>query len=214
MKNIIIISFSFLAIMVFNPTNSYGQDKTMDKFEIQVDGLGCPFCAYGLEKKFKKFKGIKKFRIDMETAVVTFDYPSEEPLSLENVEAQVEIAGYTAVSSKINRADGTEEISDNSKVEKDISESELISEEIYVYGRCDMCRARIEKVTNRMSAVAEAKWDEDTQMLSIKFDKSKLSRQDIELRLSQAGHDTKDVKSSEAIYKSLPKCCQYKRETN
>ena len=33
--------------------------KQMDQFQVQVDGLGCPFCAYGLEKKFKEFKGIK-----------------------------------------------------------------------------------------------------------------------------------------------------------
>ena len=58
MKNIIII---FLSIFLLGTTNQLNaQSKTMDEFTVQVDGLGCPFCAYGLEKKFKEFKGIKK----------------------------------------------------------------------------------------------------------------------------------------------------------
>lgn len=53
--------------------------KPMDAFEVQVDGLGCPFCAYGLEKKFKEFKGIKEVKIDIETGDFSFAYPAEKP---------------------------------------------------------------------------------------------------------------------------------------
>ncbi|HHH13154.1 MAG TPA: copper chaperone, partial [Thiolapillus brandeum] len=27
-------------------------------YEMRVDGLACPFCAYGIEKKFKAMKGV------------------------------------------------------------------------------------------------------------------------------------------------------------
>ena len=46
MKNIIlfiILSSQFL----------FGQN---DQFTLRVEGLGCPFCAYGLEKKIQKSK--------------------------------------------------------------------------------------------------------------------------------------------------------------
>ena len=37
---------------------------------LQVDGLACPFCAYGLEKKLKKVEGVEKLTIDLESGRV------------------------------------------------------------------------------------------------------------------------------------------------
>ena len=52
---------SILILLAVVMVSAFAQaQKTFDQFEVQVDGLGCPFCAYGLEKKFKEFKGIKK----------------------------------------------------------------------------------------------------------------------------------------------------------
>jgi mercuric ion binding protein len=81
----------------------------MDAFEVQVDGLGCPFCAYGLEKKFKEFKGIKDVKIDIETGDFSFQYPAEKSLSLIAVVQQVEKAGYTPMKTVITRANGVVE---------------------------------------------------------------------------------------------------------
>lgn len=90
--------------------------KTYDTFKIQVDGLGCPFCAFGLEKKFKEFKGIKKVKIDIETGDFTFSYPSEKNLALEAAQEQVRKAGYTPITTYIKRADGrVEEANENTK---------------------------------------------------------------------------------------------------
>ena len=63
-KTITIIAFLILG---FATTETKAQSKKVDQFKVQVDGLGCPFCAFGLEKKFKELKGIKKVRIDIET---------------------------------------------------------------------------------------------------------------------------------------------------
>ncbi|AXT19068.1 copper chaperone [Flavobacteriaceae bacterium AU392] len=90
--------------------------KERDSFKIQVDGLGCPFCAYGLEKKFKEFKGIKNVAIDIETGDFTFTYPTEKKLTILQVEEQVKKAGYTPVTMKITRANGEIEVSE-SKIE-------------------------------------------------------------------------------------------------
>ena len=83
------------------------QNNKTDFFTIKVDGLGCPFCAYGLEKKFKDFQGIENTKIDMETGIFTFSYPFEKKLSIEAVEKKVKEAGYTPISTKIKRANGS-----------------------------------------------------------------------------------------------------------
>ena len=110
MKNIIVIFVSiFLAGLA---TPSQAQSNTMDAFTVQVDGLGCPFCAYGLEKKFKELKGIKDVKIEMETGIMNFTYPAKKNLSIEQVESQVDEAGYTAVNVAITRSNGKTEESE------------------------------------------------------------------------------------------------------
>ena len=100
MKNLIIIIIISVLAFTISSNSLYGQSDR-DKIEVQVDGLGCPFCAYGLEKKFKEFKGIKDVKIEMETGQFNFSYPSEKGMTLEQVESQVDKAGYTAVTTKI-----------------------------------------------------------------------------------------------------------------
>lgn len=106
-------TFIFITLLFFcipKPNALYAQQKgDTDQYTIKVDGLGCPFCAYGLEKKFKEFKEIKDIAIVMETGEFTFTYPASDPLSIATVAAQVEKAGYTPVMVKIVRFDGTVE---------------------------------------------------------------------------------------------------------
>ncbi len=39
-------------------------------YELRVDGLACPYCAYGIEKMLKKTKGVEKIDIDLNKGVV------------------------------------------------------------------------------------------------------------------------------------------------
>lgn len=81
-----------------------------DRFTVRVDGMGCPYCAYGLEKKLKELpEAVSNIKVVMETGILTFAYPSSASLSLEQVSKQVDAAGYTAVRISVVRADGTEE---------------------------------------------------------------------------------------------------------
>ena len=41
------------------------------KFLLEVKGLTCPFCAYGLEKKLKKVKGVQSVSVDLEKDLAT-----------------------------------------------------------------------------------------------------------------------------------------------
>lgn len=195
-----------IGLMTVIGTNA---QKSMDQFMVQVDGLGCPFCAYGLEKKFKEFKGIKDVKIDIETGDFSFSYPTEKMLTLQAVIAQVEKAGYTPITSKIVRADGTVQSSEDNKIE--LNPDDLITKEVFVAGNCEQCRARIEKAANRIAGVDSASWNEDSKFLVVNFAPQYTSLDAVEKSVANAGHDTQNHKAKNNVYKKLPKCCHYER---
>jgi copper chaperone CopZ len=202
-KTVVTVVIAMMTVM-----GAYAQ-KSMDKFMVQVDGLGCPFCAYGLEKKFKEFKGIKEVKIDIETGDFSFSYPSEKALSLESVEKQVEKAGYTPMTTKIERADGKVEESAGSQAA--VSNDKLTTKNMKVAGNCGMCEARITKAAKALPGVAEVTWDKDTKMMAVAFDGATTSLKAIEQAIAKVGHDTKNFKASDDTYNSLPPCCHYER---
>lgn len=207
MKNLIIVIVATFSLLTSFTAHA---QSDRDQIEVQVDGLGCPFCAYGLEKKFKEFKGIKDVKIDMETGLFTFTFPSEKALSLEKVESQVDKAGYTAVSSKITRADGTVEESKQNITEL-TAESKIVEKDIFVAGLCGMCKARIEKAAKSINGVVDAIWNKDNKMLKLKYDSSQTSIGEVSETVAKSGHDTKYNKANDAVYDELPGCCQYDR---
>ncbi len=206
MKNIIII---FLSIFLFGMNQSLNaQSKNMDAVTVQVDGLGCPFCAYGLEKKFKELKGIKKVKIEMETGIMDFEFPTEQQLSISKVEQQVEKAGYTPVSVVITRADGSVETTENNEVADDESDTKSLA--FFVAGNCDMCKARIERAAKKVDGVQVANWNKETKQLTVEVIPT-VMQDEIASTVAQSGHDTKSAKADATTYKNLPGCCQYDR---
>lgn len=185
--------------------------KAMDKFMVQVDGLGCPFCAYGLEKKFKEFKGIKNVKIDIETGDFSFAYPAEKELTLVAVQEQVEKAGYTPITAKIERADGTIEESEAQLVSEKTEGA--VTKNLMVAGNCGMCEARILKAGKSVPGVSEISWDKDTKMMKVSFDAAQTTLSEIEMAIAKAGHDTKNHKADTATYDQLPGCCRYDRRS-
>lgn len=64
--------------------------------KIQVDGLSCPFCAYGLEKKLKEVEGAKDIYIDVKEGYATLNVLKETQPTHEELEKIVKDAGFTA----------------------------------------------------------------------------------------------------------------------
>lgn len=206
MKRTIILTL-VIGIMTLSTANA---QKEMDQFMVQVDGLGCPFCAYGLEKKFKEFKGIKEVKIDIETGDFSFSYPAEKALSLTDVQKQVEKAGYTPITSKIVRANGKVEEASATLAATSTAKSTKQGK-VKVAGNCSMCEARIVKAAKGVPGVATVSWDKDTKLMSVGFDASGTSMLEIEKAVAAAGHDTEHTQALEPTYKDLPACCLYER---
>lgn len=205
MKYIIIILFSLGLIL---PAQAQKKNKERDLITTTVEGLGCPFCAYGLEKKFKKVKGIKKIKIDIEEGIFSFTVPTTNAMTLEEVDERVTLAGYTAIDVRIDRADGMVE---ESRFElQDIATDK--TREFAVFGICDMCKSRIERNTQKIKGVGFANWDKKTKILKVKFDSELTNVENIKEILNKAGHDTEDSKASDDAYDNLPACCAYDRD--
>ena len=41
------------------------------RYIMRVDGLACPYCAYGVEKKLKAIEGVEKIDVDLDKGLVT-----------------------------------------------------------------------------------------------------------------------------------------------
>lgn len=84
-------------------------------------------------------------------------------------------------------------------------------ETIKVLGKCDMCKTRIEKAA-KIDGVSSAVWDKKTNLLTVVYNPSKVSSDDIQKKEAAVGHDTEKYKADDKVYNSLPACCKY-RET-
>lgn len=105
MKSIIITSiFVFFTVIGMN-----AQAPNVDKFTVEINGMGCPYCASGIENEFKKLADISNIKIDIKTGTLTFNYPNSKSLQLEEVRNRVKKAGYTLASAKAERANGKTE---------------------------------------------------------------------------------------------------------
>lgn len=62
---------------------------------MRVDGLSCPFCAYGIEKKIKKLEGVEDVRVDLEGGKVVVIYGDKKFFTSEGLEEAVKDAGFT-----------------------------------------------------------------------------------------------------------------------
>ena len=87
---------------------------------------------------------------------------------------------------------------------------QIKTETLKVSGKCQMCKARIEKIASENGA-ASADWDLKAQLLTIVFDPSVSSVEYISNRLVKAGHDSGGIRAKDKAYNNLPECCKYDR---
>jgi copper chaperone len=64
-------------------------------YEIRVDGLACPYCAYGIEKKFMQRGGIKQFDMDLEKGLVKVTLIEGEEITESQLKQLFDEAGFT-----------------------------------------------------------------------------------------------------------------------
>ncbi|ODS31747.1 MAG: Heavy-metal-associated domain protein [Candidatus Scalindua rubra] len=84
----------FMILILFLLFNSicFAQTKEV---RLRVDGLACPFCAYGLEKKLKLLEGLESLNISLKKGLVEMTFKEDNNLDISKLKTIVKDAGYT-----------------------------------------------------------------------------------------------------------------------
>ncbi|GMR18220.1 MAG: hypothetical protein BMS9Abin33_0626 [Gammaproteobacteria bacterium] len=70
------------------------------RYEMRVDGLACPFCAYGIEKKLKAVEGTSDISVDLDKGLVKVNIAEGKELTEAQVKKLFQDAGFTYRSMK------------------------------------------------------------------------------------------------------------------
>ena len=64
-------------------------------YRLQVDGLACPFCAYGVEKKLSRVEGVETLTLDIDAGHVTVTMAPGRALDEAVARQAISEAGFT-----------------------------------------------------------------------------------------------------------------------
>ncbi|MFQ6006303.1 MAG: heavy-metal-associated domain-containing protein [Woeseia sp.] len=65
------------------------------QYQMRVDGLACPYCAYGIEKYLRKIDGVEKIDIDLNNGLVTVNVSAGVTLTDAQMAKLFKDAGFT-----------------------------------------------------------------------------------------------------------------------
>ena len=63
--------------------------------KIEIMGLACPFCAFGMEKELKKVAGVDDVKIELKAGLAYISTPIEQKPTKERLEKIITDAGFT-----------------------------------------------------------------------------------------------------------------------
>lgn len=66
-----------------------------ETYQLRVDGLACPFCAYGIEKKLNAVNGMKAIKVHINRGLVVVTVADGTPFDRQRAEKIVKDAGFT-----------------------------------------------------------------------------------------------------------------------
>ena len=95
MKNIVALVFSlfFLSVTTINAQENI-QKRVYIKIEIK--GLACPYCAFGMEKQLKKVSGVDdNVTIELKEGLAYISTPLDQKPTKEILEEIITNAGFT-----------------------------------------------------------------------------------------------------------------------
>ena len=71
------------------------QESAGGIYQIQVNGLSCPFCSYGIEKHVSAIEGVVDVAIDLKAGLLTVTMKKGAVLDQATANKAIEAAGFT-----------------------------------------------------------------------------------------------------------------------
>ena len=100
MRKTIFIGVLLIAVILVSPIFPVYSQESQQTILVQVKGLSCPFCSYGLEKKLKALDGVEGLEIHMRKGIAEIQIKRGIAVSDEAINKAVEDAGFTTGSIK------------------------------------------------------------------------------------------------------------------
>ena len=72
-----------------------GEDVPQPKVTVEVDGLACPFCAYGLEQRIREIPSVQQSIINIEAGTVELTPNEGEHIDIDELKEAVIAGGFT-----------------------------------------------------------------------------------------------------------------------
>jgi periplasmic mercuric ion binding protein len=82
---------------------------------------------------------------------------------------------------------------------------------VKVWGNCESCKTRIEKAA-KINGVEKADWNIQTKILTLAYNPSIVTSEEVQKKIAAVGHDTELYKADDKAYNNLPGCCKYERK--
>ncbi|MFQ5630758.1 MAG: cation transporter, partial [bacterium] len=139
----ILASFA-LALMI--STTLFADQKQVN---VRIDGLSCPFCAFGLEKKLKSIEGVEKLEIKINDGLAILTFEDGAKVDEKLIIKKIKEAGFTPGEIKIG-----------SKMEKKMETTGKAKISLNVKGMsCEGCSSRVTKALEKIGCVQDVDVD-------------------------------------------------------
>jgi len=95
--------FALLLAVATVPSHAVAQDRQGTDAPVEspdatvyVDGMACPFCAYGIEKKLSTLDAVQKLEVQLEEGRILLAFKEGESATEDEIQQAVKNAGFTA----------------------------------------------------------------------------------------------------------------------
>ncbi len=90
---IVILILFFAQTAIVNAQEKDKEEKIYIK--IEVDGMACAYCAFGMEKELKKVSGVDHVAIQLEEGMAYISTPKSQKPQKESLSLIIQNAGFT-----------------------------------------------------------------------------------------------------------------------
>lgn len=91
--------------------------------------------------------------------------------------------------------------------------SSVIETQVHVWGSCDIAKIKIDSAA-KLDGVEKAEWNKETKLLTLKFDSTKVTLNQILENVAAAGFDNEKYFADDYAYEQLPDSCKYERRND
>ena len=96
-KSILVLGFFITTLIFFQPAFA-----EINSVEMQVDGMTCPFCVYGIEKKLEAVGEVQSVSSNLKRGTVFITLKKNEPINIGRLNEAIHESGFTPGEIKIN----------------------------------------------------------------------------------------------------------------